>query len=166
MIRKATKNDINRIVEIELFVSRYNFKNIISNEILYKKNTYEFTLDWITKSFDNLENDERIAEYYIIENEENIIIGWFSIVFSKKSRECSIWNIRIDVPFQYNNYGTLAMHFCFDLMKERGINKMILHTFEKNTIAIKFYEKMGFLFINREFSEELKINILNYEKLL
>ena len=165
MIRKAERKDINRMAEIETFVSRYNFKGLFSNEFLYTEITFDYNRDWISKSFNYMENNRR-TEYYVIEDEK-IIKGWFSIGFSENSNEineCVLTNIRIDVPFQYSKFGTLALDFCFTLMKEKGIKIMRLHTFEGNTMAIKFYEKNGFKFESKYYSEKFNINFLNYKK--
>jgi ribosomal protein S18 acetylase RimI-like enzyme len=162
MIRLANKNDVDRIAEIELFVSRYNFKDIFPNDFLYKKLTYEYHKDWLTNSFTNMENDRGI-EIYVFD-EENIIKGYISIGYPVNSNECELTNIRIDVPFQNNGFGTLLLNYCLELIKNRERNILKLNVFEKNSMAIKFYEKNGFKKENKYFSEELGIDFLRYKK--
>jgi ribosomal protein S18 acetylase RimI-like enzyme len=161
MIRIANRSDINRIAEIELIVNRINYKDILSQEFLYHKISYEYNKGWLNASFDDVENDKGI-EYYVIE-EENIIKGYFSIGFSlDKDYECELINFMIDVPFQHNKFGTLLMDYCLKLARNRTKNIIGLKVFEKNNIAIKFYEKLGFNMASKCFSEDLDINALRY----
>ncbi|MCL2066934.1 MAG: GNAT family N-acetyltransferase [Treponema sp.] len=163
MIRLANKNDINRIAEIELFVNRFNFCNILSNEILYGKISYEYNINWLTRSFDDMEKNRGI-EYYIFED-NNIIKGYFSIGYGPNNeQECEIINICIDVPFQNKKYGTILIDYCIELLKNRGKKIIRLNVFENNITAIKLYEKQGFIIEKKYFSEEWKINILKYKK--
>ena len=162
MIRIASNNDIPRIAEIELFVSRYSFKSIFSNEFLYKKLTYEYHKNWIEKQIINMEKYSGI-KFYVLE-EENIIIAYFSIGFSDNNEECELFNIRIDVPFQHNKNGTIIINYCFELVKNNGTKLITVRAFENNTVARRFYEKFGFKINDRYFSEEFGIFFLKYIK--
>jgi ribosomal protein S18 acetylase RimI-like enzyme len=149
---------------MELFIYRYNFKNIFSNDFLYNKLSYEYNKDWFIGSFDDMENNCGI-EYYVLED-EGIIKGYFSIGFPPDNKEVEIINFTIDVPFQQNKFGTRLMDYCMELLKNRGAEKIRLNVFEKNNIAIKFYEKYGFNIEEKMFSKDLNINILRtYKKI-
>jgi ribosomal protein S18 acetylase RimI-like enzyme len=162
MIRIANNNDLARLAEIELFVSRYNYRDIFPTEFLYKKLTYEYHIEWLTKSFIDMKNNRGI-EYYVFE-EEDIIKGFFSIGFPIDSNEGEICNTVIDVPFQNKKIGTLLLNYCSELIKSRGRNVIKLQTFEKNIIARNFCEKHGFEKENEYFSEKLGIKFIKYKK--
>jgi ribosomal protein S18 acetylase RimI-like enzyme len=164
MIRIAIRNDISRIAEVELFTNRYNFKNILSNDFLYNKISYEYNKDWFAGSFDDMENGCGI-EYYVFEDEE-IIKGYFSIGFNQNHEEVEILKFTVDVPFQQNGFGTKLMNYCLDLTKDRGKNIIKLGVFEKNVAAIKFYEKHGFKIIDKIFVENYNVNIFECIKKL
>ena len=162
MIRIANKNDIDRLAEIELFVSRYNFKDFLPNDFLYNKLSLEYMKNWISGSIDDMENNKGV-EYYVLED-ENIIKGYFSIGFPRNNNECELLNILIDVPFQNKKWGTLLMDYCLELVKNRGIKLISLYVYEENIIAINFYERYGFKKENKYFSEELNMNSIKYIK--
>ena len=162
MIRIANKDDIPRIVEIELFTNRYNFKNILSNDFLYKKITYDYHKNWLNMSFLDMENKKGIEHYVYVE--DNLIKGYFSIGFPEDNRNCELINIRVDVPFQNNKIGTIIMDYIFKLAEKKGIDKIVLNVFEKNIIGIKLYEKFGFEIENKYYSEEYGNNILKYQR--
>jgi ribosomal protein S18 acetylase RimI-like enzyme len=162
MIRIANRNDIHRIAEIELFVNRFNFKDILPNDMLYGKISYEYNKEWFTGSFDDMENNRGI-EYYVLEDED-IIKGYFSISFPPDKSECELINLMIDVPFQGNKYGTALMDFLVEMVNNFGTKIIRLNVFEKNTSAIKFYEKYGFTIERKDFSTNWNINILRLYK--
>jgi ribosomal protein S18 acetylase RimI-like enzyme len=162
MIRIANKNDINRIAEIELFVNRYNFKDILPNNFLYKKLSYEYNKNWLFESFNAMENNWGI-EYYVLED-DNIIKGYFSVGFPQNSEDIELINFMVDVPFQHNKLGAQLMDYCLGLVKNKGTKKLWLNVFEKNIIAIKFYENYGFRIIEKEHSKEWNINGLRLNK--
>jgi ribosomal protein S18 acetylase RimI-like enzyme len=162
MIRKACKNDVSRLAEIELFVNRYNYNEILPKKYLYNKISFENTNNMMDALIKDMENNRGI-ELYVLE-EENIIKGYFSIGFPQNGNECELINILIDVPFQNKKLGTLLMDYCMELVINKGKKLMSFYVYEKNIIAIKFYEKYGFKMENKYFSEELNINAIKYQK--
>jgi ribosomal protein S18 acetylase RimI-like enzyme len=155
MVRLANRNDINRIAEIELFTFRYNFKNILPNNFLYKKLSYEYYKNWFFDSFNDMKNNCDI-EYYVLED-DNIIKGYFSLGFPSNNEEIELINFIIDVPFQHNKLGTQLMDYCLELVKNKGAKTLWLNVFEKNNIGIKFYERYGFCIGEKTFSKEWNI---------
>jgi ribosomal protein S18 acetylase RimI-like enzyme len=162
MLRAANKNDIRRIAEIELFVHRYNFKDILPEDMLYGKLSYENFKEWFSVSFDDMENNRGI-EFYVLED-NNIIKGYFSIGSPPDKSEIELINLMVDVPFQRNKNGTALMNFLLEMVKNSGTKIIRLNVFEKNTSAIKFYEKYGFIIEGKDFSKDLNINILRLYK--
>ena len=160
MIRIANRNDITRIAEIDLFVNRFNFINILPNDFLYKILSYDYCKEWFTGSFKDMENNCGI-EYYVLED-ENIIKGYFSVGYPQNKDECELINLLIDVPFQHNRLGAVLMDYFINLVKE--IKTITLSVFEKNFIAIRFYEKYGFKMESIHFSKDWNVNILNYKR--
>jgi len=160
MIRIANREDITCIAEMDLFVNRYNFKDILPNDFLYKRLSYEYCKEWFTASFNDVVNNSGI-EYYVLED-QNIIKGYFFIGFSPNKGECELINFVIDVPFQKNQLGAMLMDYLMNLTA--NIKIITLGVFEKNLVAIKFYEKYGFKIESKHFSENWKINIVKYRK--
>jgi ribosomal protein S18 acetylase RimI-like enzyme len=152
MIRIANRSDISRIAEMELFVARYNFKNILPNDYLYKKLSYEDNKKRLFGSFNDMENNCGI-EYHVLEDDD-IIKGYFSIGLSPNNEKIEIVNFIIDVPFQRNKFGTQLMDYCLALGKNKGAETLWLTVFEKNEAGISFYKKHGFSGEEKTFSKD------------
>ena len=160
MIRIANKGDVARIAEIDLFVRRFSFKDILSNDFLYGKLSYEYLKEWFTGSFIDMENNRGI-KYYVLED-KNIIKGYFSIGFPPNNKECELIDFLIDVPFQKNGFGALLMDYLMNIVKDMEV--ITLGVFEKNFIAIRFYEKYGFKMESKHFAGGYNTNIIKYKK--
>ena len=156
MIRVAERNDIERIAEIAMSTNRHNFKNILSDDFLYKKLTFKYLENEVENTFDKL-------KYFVLEEDE-IIIGYISIDFNKNDCECELINIAVDVEFQNKSYGTRLMDYCLEIAKSIEKKAIKLEVLEKNLIAIRLYEKYGFKIVKKYFSEELNQNIFEYVK--
>ena len=164
MIRIANRNDITRIVEMEIFVNRYNFKNILPNDFLYGKNAFEDKKNWIEETFVDMEKNKKL-EIYVFED-DNIVKGYFSIAYNQNEREeCELLQFLIDVPFQNNGYGKLLIDYCLKLAKSKELKVIwIEEVFEQNIAAIKLYEKVGFKIIEKKFSNDWNLNAYRFKK--
>jgi ribosomal protein S18 acetylase RimI-like enzyme len=166
MIRIANRNDIDRLVEMEIFVNRYNLKNILPNDFLYNKKAFENKKKWMEKLMDDMDSNQSL-EIYVLED-ENIIKGYFSIGFDLNNKdECELLQFLIDVPFQNNKFGTLLLDYCIKLLKGRGKKIVkIEEVFEQNIIANKLYEKFGFKMVEKYISKDWNIYSYKYKKIL
>lgn len=80
---------------------------------------------------------------YTIVNENNEKVGmtWFGKV---KENEVFIYDLNIDNAYQGRGYGKQTMTILEDHVRKLGGNKILLHVFGHNKIAISLYEKMGY----------------------
>lgn len=78
-------------------------------------------------------------------------------MFWVKYDDCAIWlqtrnngtemficDIRIDDGLQGKGYGKQSMMALEQLVKSMGINKITLHVFNHNEVAVALYKKSGF----------------------
>lgn len=61
-----------------------------------------------------------------------------------KENEVFIYDLNIDNAYQGRGYGKQTMTILEDHVRKLGGNKILLHVFGHNKIAISLYEKMGY----------------------
>lgn len=127
MIRKFEKNDINDIMTI------WKNENIKAHKFIpkeYWESNYNFVRDTIPNS-----------EIYIYINKEKIV-GFVGI------NDNYIEGIFVDTNYQNDGIGTLLLN----KLKENRQN-LTLSVYKKNTKAIKFYKKNGFVITSKNIDE-------------
>ncbi len=128
MIRQAVKNDASRIAEILIFTKRMNYRRIFQNDLVSfgEMQVYPLAKDYI-------DNPDKLKGIWVYE--DGIVKGMMHI------QENRIEELYVDSFFENQGIGTELMEFAIERM---GCNS--LWVLEKNTKAIHFYKKHGFLF--------------------
>lgn len=127
MIRKFKKNDINDVMKI------WNNENIKAHKFIpkeYWESNYKYVKEILP-----------VAEIYVYVIEKTII-GFIGL------NKNYIEGIFIDTNNQGNGIGTLLLN----KVKERQ-NTLTLNVYKKNTHAIHFYKKNGFIITNENIDE-------------
>ncbi len=128
MIRQAVKNDASRIAEILIFTKRMNYRRIFQNDLVSfgEMQVYPLAKDYI-------DNPDKLKGIWVYD--DGIVKGMVHI------QENRIEELYVDSFFENQGIGTELMEFAIERM---GCNS--LWVLEKNTKAIHFYKKHGFLF--------------------
>ncbi len=128
MIRQAVKNDASRIAEILIFTKRMNYRRIFQNDLVSfgEMQVYPLAKDYI-------DNPDKLKGIWVYD--DGIVKGMVHI------QENRIEELYVDSFFENQGIGSELMEFAIDRM---GCNS--LWVLEKNTKAIHFYKKHGFLF--------------------
>ena len=128
MIRQAVKNDASRIAEILIFTKRMNYRRIFHNDLVSfgEMQVYPLAKDYI-------DNPDKLKGIWVYD--DGIVKGMVHI------QENRIEELYVDSFFENQGIGTELMEFAIERM---GCNS--LWVLEKNTKAIHFYKKHGFLF--------------------
>ena len=128
MIRQAVKNDASRIAEILIFTKRMNYRQIFQNDLVSfgEMQVYPLAKDYI-------DNPDKLKGIWVYD--DGIVKGMVHI------QENRIEELYVDSFFENQGIGTELMEFAIERM---GCNS--LWVLEKNTKAIHFYKKHGFLF--------------------
>ena len=128
MIRQAVKNDASRIAEILIFTKRMNYRRIFQNDLVSfgEMQVYPLAKDYI-------DNPDKLKGIWVYD--DGIVKGMVHI------QEKQIEELYVDSFFENQGIGSELMEFAIDRM---GCNS--LWVLEKNTKAIHFYKKHGFLF--------------------
>lgn len=142
MIRQAVKNDASRIAEILIFTKRMNYRRIFQNDLVSfgEMQVYPLAKDYI-------DNPDKLKGIWVYD--DGIVKGMVHI------QENRIEELYVDSFFENQGIGTELMGFAIERM---GCNS--LWVLEKNTKAIHFYKKHGFLFTGERRLQEGTTEIL------
>ena len=142
MIRQAVKNDASRIAEILIFTKRMNYRRIFQNDLVSfgEMQVYPLAKDYI-------DNPDKLKGIWVYD--DGIVKGMVHI------QENRIEELSVDSFFENQGIGTELMEFAIERM---GCNS--LWVLEKNTKAIHFYKKHGFLFTGERRLQEGTTEIL------
>lgn len=143
MIREATVNDSARIAEIEVAGSRYAYKNIVSDECLYRDLSVENRIPvhqrWIAeKRFDVFVYEEPAA---------GIVKGMMGIgpcEDEDKKGAYELHYLYVEPDSVRMGIGSEMLKFFEQKGKEKGCPEYVVWVLKENEKARKFYEKNGY----------------------
>ena len=149
MIREATLNDSARIAEIDVFSSRYAYKNVVSDECLYKglsvENRIPVCKKWIT---------EKRFEVYVYEDPDTgIIKGMMGLGMCEdedKKEALELHFLYVDPDFLRMGIGSEMLRFFEQKGKEKGCPVFVVWVLEENKTGRLFYEKNNYCFDGKD----------------
>lgn len=136
MIRQATIADASRIAEILIFTKRINYRKIFHND---KVSFGEMQVYPLAQSYiDNYHELDRIWVY-----DDEFVKGMIHII------ENQIIELYVDSFFENHGIGSKLIKFAIEQM-----DCNFLWVLEKNTKAIRFYQRHGFVITDEKQYEE------------
>ena len=149
MIREATINDSGRIAEIEVFSSRFAYKNAVADVCLYKDMSVENRIPvyqrWIS---------EKRFELYVNEDPDTgIIKGMMGIGMCEdedKTGAFELHFIYVDPDFVRMGVGSEMLQFFEQKGQEKGCTEYVIWVLEENEMGISFYKKNNYRFDGNE----------------
>lgn len=130
MIRKLDKNDINQLLQIWLEV------NIKTHNFIPK--------EYWEEQYDNVKELLPNSEIYVYEENEKIV-AFVGLI------QNYIAGIFVSFSFQSKGIGKKLLDYIKEFKKELSLNVYV-----KNTSAIKFYQREGFIINSQSIDEETK----------
>lgn len=149
MIREATIDDSARIAEIEVVSSRYAYKNIVSDECLYKDLSVENRIpvykNWITA--------KRFDVYIYEDSGTGMIKGMMGIGMCEdddKKEAYELHYLYVDPDYLRMGVGSEMMRYFEQKGKDKGCLEFIVWVLEENEMARRFYEKNNYFLDGKE----------------
>ena len=143
MIRKATVEDGDRIAGIEVASSRYAYKDILSEDFLYRDLTVESRAPvhkyWIS--------EKRFEEYVYEDPDTGLIKGMMGIGMCEDEDKTDAFELHflyIDPDFLRIGIGSEMLKFFEQKGKDRGCSEFVIWVLEDNSIGKNFYAKNGY----------------------
>ena len=143
IIRKAQKEDLKYVAEVNVITWKKAYKGIIEQDFLDNIS--------IEKRYENIlkhQNDENSSKLIVAEiNGE--IVGFCRYMEGNdysdeyKDIECEIKALYVNPQYKRIGIGKKLMNYVKMEFKERGLEKMILWCLKENHPSRAFYEKMG-----------------------
>lgn len=135
-IRKASMKDSSRLAEILIFTKRMAYREIFCNDKVSfgEMQVYPLAQDYIV-------NSEKLENIWVYDDE--FVKGMIHI----EGKE--ITELYVDFFFQNEGIGTKLIEFAI-----QTFNVQNLFVLEKNSSAIRFYQRHGFFLTNERQSEE------------
>ena len=143
MIREAKLEDAARIAEIEVNSSRYAYKNIVSDECLFKDLSVESRVPvyeyWIS---------QKRFELYVNEDPDTEIIkGMMGIGMCEdedKDNAFELHFIYVDPDYVRAGTGTEMLKSFEQKGSEKGCSEYVIWVLEENGMGRNFYEKHNY----------------------
>ncbi len=126
-IRKASIQDVSRIAEILVFTKRMNYRSIFHND---KVSFGEIQVLPLAKDY--IDNPEKLTNIWVYDDE--FVKG----MLHTEGQE--IMELYVDSFFQKEGIGSRLIEFAVD-----KLDVWYLNVLEKNTKAIHFYQRHGFV---------------------
>ena len=134
-IRQATQNDVFRIAEIEVFNYRLNFYPIFKNDEFYFEDLQ------VKSEAEKLADEEILQNTYVY---DEVVVKGFIIIDGKE-----VWKLFVEPVLHGQSIGAKLLEYA---KEAHGVEA--LWALEKNTRAIRFYERHGFCVTGEKILEE------------
>jgi len=163
MIRKATIEDVIRIAEIHVMGWRFAYRNLISDEFLFRNMNVPARIARFTKAIEDGKEDIYVYE-------ENQIVKAFMIIGPCRDEDrpssFELWGLYVDPFMLRNGIGSKMLNFCEQRALEQGYGDVVLWVLEDNMIGRNFYGKMGYAFDGtRKYLDRFGLYEVRYQKI-
>jgi len=144
IIREANESDYPEITKISIEVWRQAYNGIVDQSFL---DTIDFD-KWLKGRIQWLREPNR---YAIIALMNNAIVGFceFGVSEHLEYSQGEIYALYIRPQYQNQGIGVRLMKRAMRRLQDAGLTPYIIIALEKNTVAQKFYEKLGFHVIDK-----------------
>ena len=149
MIREANVSDSARIAEIDVFSSRYAYKDILPDECLYRDLSVESRIpvhkNWIEQ--------KRFGVYVCEDPDTGIITAMMGIGTCEDEDRKDAFELHylyVDPDHMRMGIGSEMMRFFEQKGRENGICVSVVWVLEENESGRKFYEKNGYSLDGRD----------------
>ena len=144
MIREAAEKDAARIAEIDVLSSRYAYRNILSEECLYRDLTVENRIPvytrWIT--------EKRFGIYVYEDSGTGIVKGMMGIGMCEDEDKTDAFELHflyVDPDYVRTGIGSEMLQFFERKGREKGCREYVVWVLEENGMGRNFYRKNNYL---------------------
>lgn len=143
-IRRAVSDDCERINELLYQVQQLHS---VGRPDLFKANAKKYT----DLQLKEIINDD-MRPIFVCVDSENTVLGYvFCVKLYRPETESVnalktlyIDDLCVDEQYRGRHIGTLLCEYAVNFARKSGFDNITLNVWEKNTSALKFYEKFGF----------------------
>ncbi len=143
IIRDPKKTDIDQVLKYINILSKEKTYVLLQGVIMSKKNEQV----WLKSSIEKIKNGKSVVKF-IFYKDTLIGISEIKLCKEKTAKEhIAVLSISIAKKYRGKGYGSLLMDEVLKEAKDKlkGLKIIYLEAFAENTVAIKMYEKKGFV---------------------
>ena len=112
-----------------------------------------------------------LAQAYVYYNQcipfgifdDDTMVGYVMVIYDYDLEEYNLWHMMIDVSYQHQGFGQLALKKCLDYITSKPFgpsNKVTLTCNKNNSIALHLYHKFGFKETGNNDEDEMELSLL------
>ena len=112
-----------------------------------------------------------LAQAYVYYNQripfgifnDDTMVGYVMVIYDYDLAEYNIWHMMIDIAYQHQGFGELALRKCLDYIASKPFgqsDKVALTCNKDNSIALQLYYKFGFRETGNEDEDEIELVLL------
>ncbi len=94
---------------------------------------------------------------------DGTMVGYLMVIYDYALEEYDIWHMMIDVAYQHQGFGALALQKCLELIATKPFgssNKVGLTCNKENSAALHLYRRFGFQETGNEEDDEVELALL------
>ncbi len=161
-VRELQKEDIESILALAMKSWKYTYKEIFSESFIdaYVKRAYK--KESLLKIFNHTQ--QGYSKFLVLlEQDSDKLVGFAQIGYDnywktgKKNLPLRLFRIYLDPELVGKGLGQLLLEKVEDFVRQEGQTTYIVGVHEKNTLGLRFYEKMDFKQITKESDAEGEI---------
>ena len=95
--------------------------------------------------------------------DDDTMVGYVMVIYDDDLAEYNIWHMMIDIAYQHQGFGGLALRKCLDYIRTKPFgqsNKIVLTCNRNNSVALHLYYKFGFKETGSEDEDEIELALL------
>jgi len=141
--RSWNKNDFHQVYKILQESWDKAYSSFIPKEdlTLYLNQTYN------TEKLEELFNNEKV--FCFVAEADGMSVGWLKLSIDQVENRFYLSSIYLLPEFQNLKIGRKLMEIAFTEAKEKGFSEIWIGVMDNNTNALGWYEKIGFVFIEK-----------------
>ena len=143
MIRKATKDDLHRIIEITKACAVFMISNKIFQWNEHYPNIETFEKDVLSQNLYVLEIENKLIGCLVISNKMDEFYSNVKWLTPNKNN-LYLHRLAVDPDYQKLGYAKQLMSFSFEFAKANNFKSIRLDTFSGNPFNNVFYSNLGF----------------------
>ena len=112
-----------------------------------------------------------LAQAYVYYNQcipfgifyDDTMVGYMMVIYDYDLEEYNIWHMMIDVAYQHQGFGELALKKCLEFIASKPFGssgRVVLTCNKDNTVALHLYNKFGFKETGNEDDDEVELALL------
>lgn len=138
--KQWNRNHFEQVYEILKESWHNTFSSFIPEEdlTLYLNQTYN------TKKLDELFTDENV--FCFVAEVDYSAVGWLKLTIDENDNKFYLSSLYVLPEYQKLKIGERLLGIAFLAAKEKGFSEIWIGVMEKNIIALRWYEKAGFVF--------------------